>query len=98
MKQIRFTIKSNDFEQVEQYDRMMREHNWIAMQAGNELNRKKLEIAIANDPELEARWKKGFVDIGIDWKTKELVVSPTMDPQKKALEAADALAAFQKKK
>lgn len=96
-KQIRKKLNIAELELVTQYDRIMREHNWIAMSAGNELNRTKMEIAKKIDPDLQLKWERGFVDIGIDWKTGELVVSPTTDANKKAEEVEFALQMNKKK-
>ena len=87
-KQKKFKIKDSDFETMDTTDRLIRDHNYQAMVLGNELNRKKLRLVEEFDPELAEKWKKGFVDVGVDWKKREMVVSPTLDPKKKAEEVA----------
>ena len=89
--QKRFKIKGSDFETFDVLERLVREHNYQAQILGNEINRKKLALVKEFDPEMEEAWKQGFVDIGIDWETKEMVVSRTVDPVKKALEVADLI-------
>lgn len=89
--QKRFKIKGSDFETFDVLERLVREHNYQAQILGNEINRKKLALVQEFDPELEDQWKKGFVDIGIDWESKEMVISRTVDPVKKALEVADLI-------
>lgn len=91
-RQQRVVIPEGTFQRIDSYDRIMRDHNFIAQQAGNALNKEKMELVMGLDPDLAEDWKKGFVDVGIDWKTKELVVSPTIDPVKKAMQASDAIA------
>lgn len=83
-RQKRYKINGTKMYAFNQYDRMVREHNFIAQSAGNALMKAKMDFAAAQDPEYRVMWEKGFIDIGIDWNTSELVVSPTLEPMKKA--------------
>lgn len=90
-RQQRYNISEQEFESLDSMDRLIRDHNFQAQIIGNELMRAKMKIALKHDKDLKRQWENKFVDIGIDWKKKELVVSPTMDPEAKAREAADAI-------
>jgi len=76
---------------LDRMDKVMREHDMITRMLGNEINKKKLALITALDPTYADKWKKGYIDIGVDWKTQEIVVAPTLDDAKKAEEVSDAL-------
>ncbi len=86
-----FGIKKQDFQLLDTYDKVYREHTLIAQAMRERLVILQHTLLEEIDPELAERYKKEFIQVEIDWDKKMLVIHPTNDPAKKAEEATELI-------
>lgn len=79
-------IEKNDFQLLDTYDKLYREHSLIAQMMRERILHMQYTILEKLDPESAEKFKYEFVRVEIDWERKMLLIIPTEDPEKKAAE------------